>query len=245
MLKDRIKKILVNTGIYKYYFFLRYVLKYKIKGAFSPDKNFYTLSPPLLIAINASLRKAQALNILEGTDYMEFGLFRGFSFWYAQAAAKEAGVVDVHYYGFDSFKGLPEIYDPEFSTGDFKCGRDLVEENLNRYGVDWGKTFLIEGFYNESLNEQTQNQYNFRKCAICVIDCDLYEATKDVLNFIRPILNKTCFLIFDDWNCYDADNKSGERKAFAEFIQTNPDIKVEDYGQFGQNCQMFLLASTV
>lgn len=245
MLKDQIKKMLFNVGIYKYYYFLRYVLKYKIRSVLFPDNNFYTLSPSLLLAINASLRKAKALNIIEGTDYLEFGLFKGFSFWYAQAAAKEAGVVDMHYYGFDSFKGLPEIYDPEFSTGDFKCGRDVVEENLNQNGVDWGKTFLIEGFYSESLNEQTRSQYNFRKCAICVIDCDLYDAAKDVLDFIKPMLNKTCFLIFDDWNCYDADNESGERKAFTEFIQKNPDINVEDYGQFGHNCQVFLLERTV
>lgn len=241
MLKDQVKKMLHSVGIYKHYHFLRYVLKYKIKSWFSPDHSFYTLSPPLLLAINASLKKAQELNILEGTDYMEFGLFRGFSFWYTQAAAKEAGIAGMHYYGFDSFKGLPEVYDPEFSTGDFKCGRDVVEENLTKYGVDWEKTFLIEGFYSNSLNAHTRSQYDFRKCAICVIDCDLYDAAKDVLEFITPMLNQTCFLIFDDWNCYDADDDKGERKAFAEFIEKNHNLKVEDYGQFGHNCKVFLL----
>jgi hypothetical protein len=34
MLKDNVKKMLVNAGLYKHYFFLRYVLKYKIKSLF-------------------------------------------------------------------------------------------------------------------------------------------------------------------------------------------------------------------
>lgn len=241
MLKDKVKKVLLSIGIYKHYHFLRYILKHKVKSFFSPDQSFYTLSPPLLLAINASLKKAKELNILDKADYLEFGLFRGFSFWYAQAAATQDGATNMHYYGFDSFKGLPKIYDPEFGEGDFKCGRDVVEENLNRFGVDWEKTSLIEGFYSDSLNEQTKKQHDFRKCAICVIDCDLYEAASDVLNFITPMLNNPCLLIFDDWNCYDADNEKGERKAFAEFLEKNPNIKALDFGKFGHNCQVFII----
>jgi hypothetical protein len=61
------------------------------------------------------------------------------------------------------------------------------------------------------------------------------------LNFIIPLLNETCFLIFDDWNCYGANDDKGERKAFAEFLKENPNIKAESYGQFGSNCEVFLL----
>lgn len=246
MLRENLKKLLIRFNLLKHYYFLRYGLKYQIKAVvFKPQDNFYTLSPHLLIALNSCLRRAQALNILEGTDFLEFGLYRGFSFWYAQAAVEDMNVLDMRYFGFDSFRGLPEIagldVNSDFSKGDFKCGRNLVEKYLNQYGVDWKKTFLVEGFYSDSLNENTKKQHQFRKCSVCVVDCDLYEAARDVLNFVGPMLNDKSFLIFDDWNCNNADMEQGERKAFADFLVKNPNIKAVSYGQFGHNCQVFFL----
>lgn len=246
MLRSSLKKLLIRLDLLQHYYFLRYGLKFKIKAAISPKEDeFFTLSPPLLIAINSCFRKAQSLNALEDTDYMEFGIFRGFAFWYAQAVANDKNVNNMRFYGFDSFQGLPKIkgldLGSDFSKGDFKCGRDLVEKRLNQFGVDWKKTFLIEGFFSDSLNDQTKKQYQLRNCSICVVDCDLYEAARDTLNFVGPLLSNKSFLIFDDWNCNKADSEKGERKAFAEFLENNPNIKSEPYGQFGYNCQVFFL----
>lgn len=244
-MRETLKRLLIRFNLLKHYYFLRYGLKYQIKAVLKPEENFYTLSPHLLIALNSCLKRAQALNILGGTDYMEFGLFRGFSFWYAQAVAQDMNVLDMRYFGFDSFQGLPELTgldeNSDFSKGDFKCGRNLVEKHLNQYGVDWKKMFLVEGFYSDSLNENTKNQYRFRKCSVCVVDCDLYEAACDVLNFVAPMLNDKSFLIFDDWNCNNSDAEQGEQKAFTDFLAKNPNIKAEPYGQFGHNCQVFFL----
>ena len=248
-MREILKNLLKRLGLLKHYCFLRYGLKYKIKAALNPQVNFYTLSPDLLIALNSCLRKAQSLRILDGTDYLEFGLFRGFSFWYAQAAAQEMKASDMRFFGFDSFQGLPELEGIDersgFSKGVFKAGHTLVVNFLTQYGVNWDKTFLIEGFYSDSLNDETKKQHSFRKCSICVVDSDLYESAKDVLSFVAPLLNDKSFIIFDDWNCNQSDDTQGERKAFAEFLERNPNIKSEPYGQFGNNCQAFLLEKQV
>lgn len=246
MFRTWLKNLLIRLDLLQHYYFLRYGLKYRIKAALSPkEEEFYTLSPPLLIAINSCFKKAQALNILENTDYMEFGIFRGFAFWYAQAIAKDSNVSNMRFFGFDSFQGLPKIkgldIGSDFSKGDFKCGRELVEKRLNQFGVDWKKTFLIEGFFSDSLNDKTKQHYELRSCSICVVDCDLYEAARDTLKFVGPLLSNNSFLIFDDWNCNKADSEKGERKAFAEFLENNPNIKSEPCGQFGYNCQVFFL----
>jgi O-methyltransferase len=242
MLRSSLKKLLIRLNLLEHYYYLRYGLQYRIKATFTP---FCTLSPPLLIAINSCFKKAQALNILENTDYMEFGIYRGFAFWYAQAIANDSKVNNMRFFGFDSFQGLPTTkgldLGSDFSKGSFKCGRDLVEKYLNQYGVDWKRTFLIEGFFSDSLNDKTKKQYQIRNCSICVIDCDLYEAARDSLNFVGPLLSNKSFVIFDDWNCNNADSEKGERKAFAEFLENNPSIKSEPYGQFGYNCQVFFL----
>lgn len=249
ILRSRLKNLLIRFDLLQHYYFLRYGLKYKVKAAISPKQDeFCTLSPALLIAINSCFRKAQSLNILENTDYMEFGIFRGFAFWYAQAIANDSNINKMRFFGFDSFKGLPKIkgldIGSDFSKGDFKCGRDLVEKYLNQFGVDWKKTFLIEGFFYDTLNDKTKQQYELGSCSICVVDCDLYEAARDVLNFVGPLLSNKSFVIFDDWNCNKANPELGERKAFAEFLENNSNIKSEPYGQFGYNCQVFFLEKT-
>ena len=121
---------------------------------------FYSLSPDLLVAIHSCLRRGEALDILRGSDYMEFGIYRGFAFWYAQAIACDMGVPDMRFFGFDSFHGLPEITgrdkDGDFREGWFCSGRPSVEGYLNQYGVDWKNTFLVDGFYSDTLDEHTK-----------------------------------------------------------------------------------------
>jgi hypothetical protein len=39
-----------------------------------------------------------------------------------------------------------------------------------------------------------------RCCPICVVDCDLYESARRVLEFVEPLLADGSILLFDDWN---------------------------------------------
>lgn len=39
---------------------------------------------------------------------MEFGLFKGYSFWYTQRMVRELKRNSMRLFGFDSFAGLPE-----------------------------------------------------------------------------------------------------------------------------------------
>jgi hypothetical protein len=55
---------------------------------------FYTASPDLLVALVRAFniqksRLSAGQNLLEGHGYYEFGLFKGFSFWFADQLARE------------------------------------------------------------------------------------------------------------------------------------------------------------
>jgi hypothetical protein len=39
------------------------------------------------------------------------GLFNGYSFWFAQTAARDRRLDTVRFFGFDSFAGLPDVQD--------------------------------------------------------------------------------------------------------------------------------------
>lgn len=45
---------------------------------------------------------------------------------------------------------------------------------------------LIEGFYSDSLNDVAHLRLSGRKASVIYIDCDLYDSTVKVFDFIQP-----------------------------------------------------------
>src|SRR5205807_9476628 len=107
-----------------------------------PEAGFITLSPGGLVAIEAAM-KHLAADGPQG-DYFEFGLYRGYTLWYAQQAADRHQLATMRFYGFDSFSGLPEVEGNDrraglFFSGDYRCTRREVEDLLTEHGFDWSR----------------------------------------------------------------------------------------------------------
>jgi len=208
---------------------------------------FDTANRDVLPALEACFRKSVECCTAQKGDYYEFGIFKGYSFWHAQRTAAKHGLDTMRFYGFDSFRGLPKVHgrdrtrNDDFYEGQYNCSKAKVAEYLGRAGVDWEKTFLIEGFFEESLHAETKRAHGMNKIAIALIDCDLYASTVEVLNFISDMIIDQTILIFDDWNCFDRDDDRGQRKAFREFLRLHPGIAVEDLFSYGFYGQVFLL----
>jgi O-methyltransferase len=220
------------------------VLRIPIPQTQSSQTNFYTKSPNALPVLENCLKIAASQNF-DG-DYYEFGLWQGYTFWFAQKVSNELGNTRMRYWGFDSFEGLPEaegIQEPRrgFSKGDYAASLQEVTENLTRSGVDWSKTKLIEGFYAHSLRPELKQFLGLKPIAAALIDCDIYVSTVPVLNFISDLLREGSVLLFDDWNCFGASNNHGQRKAFSEFLQANPQWEAEKYAIFGWHGQAFIM----
>ncbi|MGO8776978.1 MAG: glycosyltransferase [Terracidiphilus sp.] len=186
-------------------------------------------------------------------DYYEFGLWRGYSFWHAQQAARELGLSRMHFWGFDSFAGVPDAEGTEapppghdatrggVKKGAFSCSKDQVIANLTKYGVDWSRTTLIEGWYDQSLTPELKQSLGLKPLAVALIDCDLYASTVPVLAFLADLLQEGSILLFDDWNLFDASDAMGERKAFLEFREAHPNWEAETYINFGWHGQAFIM----
>jgi len=197
-----------------------------------------------LPAVERCLKAAKESGVLEKGDYFEFGIFKGYTFLHVQKLCTELGIEDVKYFGFDSFAGLPPVEGidktklNEFYEGQYKCVKDQVIENLNTgEGVDWDRTYLIEGYFDQSLNEKTRDEHPMNKVGLALIDCDLYSSTNDVLSFIKEMLIDGSILMMDDWNSFNADNNKGERLAFSEFLEQNSQFKAKElfsYPPYGQ-----------
>lgn len=181
-------------------------------------------------------------NNIEG-DYLEFGVYKGESFIYAydlyneifknykqnEKGHEEDSFMkqNVKFYAFDSFEGLPANHDedvPLHWTGEkpMSYPRHLFEQNLKRAKVNFNNVEIIEGFYDKTLNTDLYKKLDLKKAAIIHIDCDLYESTKTVLDTIKPLLVEGSVLIFDDYHYYKGSPYKGERGAFNEWLNQNP-----------------------
>ncbi len=202
-----------------------------------------------LVGLDKAFTKAKELNLLSHGDYYEFGLFKGYSFWAAQKKAADMGATSMRFFGFDSFQGLPEVTEgPDASTDDFyqgqyACSYDEVHSALDRKGIDWQRTTLIRGFFDQSLTPEVRVQHAMKPIAVALIDCDLYSSTNDVLRFIEPLLADESVLVFDDWNCFNGDDDKGQRRALREMVARRKDCTVEPLFEYGSWGAGFLVRS--
>lgn len=176
---------------------------------------------------------------IEG-DYLEFGVFEGNNFIRAFRLANRHGLKNMKFYAFDSFEGLPEVTGidvnnhPRFLKGQFACGGiERFKKLISSKKVDLNRVKIIGGWYNETLNNQTKKNLSLKKAAIVYIDCDLYESTVPVLNFITDYIQDGTVIIFDDWFLFKGNPDRGEQRAFREWLDKNKHIRVSEYRKFG------------
>ena len=205
---------------------------------------FTSATPDTPPAITASMERLADQGFIDG-DYLEFGVYRGYTLWHATRVASHLRFANMRFFGFDSFEGLPEPVGVDsgwrFSKGQYACGIDDVRANLSKKKVDWGRTVLVPGYYDSSLTSTKREELGIETSALVLVDCDLYSSTVDALEFIQPTIKEGTIILFDDWNCFDEDPSHGERRAFAEFLERNPQLKAEEFISFGWHGQSFIM----
>ena len=215
------------------------------KSYYAVNRSFFNASPGGPYAIQEAFKKMKQLTNGSMGDYYEFGLFRGYTLWFAYQTAKKLAVEDTCFYGFDSFQGMPEAEGIDrtyqFYKGQFSCSKNQVETFLTKKKIDWSRVELIEGFYKDTLTEELRKQYPFRPASVLFLDCDYYSSTVEVLNWVQPLIKERVIILFDDWYTYGGTEDSGQPKAFKEFLEVHPHIKAELFLEFPRNGKAFLL----
>ncbi len=207
---------------------------------------FHTLHPNLLIGIYRAMRilshrhGSGAMRPGETAGFYEFGLYQGFSFWYANNLAHEMGL-SMEFHGFDSFQGLPpsevDIH-RNWSPGSYACSLEQVQDSLAKWRMPLG-FHLHQGWYSKAFFSEVAGRHALPVPAIALIDCDLYESAREVLSFLDAIMAKDTILMFDDYNAFGGDPNHGERKALAEFESSHPRFRKEPLFTFGPYGEAF------
>jgi O-methyltransferase len=171
-----------------------------------------------------------ALNRIEG-DYLEFGVFEGKNFISAFHFANRREN-NMRFFAFDSFEGLPELEgldkgSKQFYKGKYYCGLEKFKKLITKKKVDLNKTIIVMGWFKDVLNKELKKKYNMNKAAYVFIDCDLYESTVPVLEFITDMVQDGTIIVLDDYYCANGSPKKGQRKAFEDWIKKNKFIATQ------------------
>jgi hypothetical protein len=148
------------------------------------------------------------LNEIEGDGlHCEFGVHKGDSInWFSSEKPQTT------WHGFDSFIGLRENWKGgEFAKGHFNLNGIMPKVNRN--------VKLYKGWFDETLPDflkEHKEDFSFIN-----IDCDTYEATKEVLNSIdKKRMKKGCVILFDEYFGY-VGWRHNEFKAWQEYVKKN------------------------
>lgn len=174
-------------------------------------------------------------------DYLEFGTFEGNAFLMAYHLAQSYRMEHMRFYAFDSFEGLPEVTgidvladpEPHYTKGEFRCSQERFTKIIRRHKVDMQKTHVVPGFFDRTLNAETKASLPLRSVAVALVDCDLYESTRVVLDFLTDYLVNGSLLLFDDWFNYKGDPRLGEHRAFREWLESHPEMQASQYRPYG------------
>jgi O-methyltransferase len=200
-------------------------------------------------------------NEVEG-DYLEFGVFRGESFVTAyrtihnerrrrdtflnssRVGRQQEHQNRVRFFAFDSFLGLPEgpaARQEDYAPKAYTCSQEKFTQNIVKLGVDLKDVVLVSGFYEQSLTSQKKEEHGLRHASVVMIDCDLYESTVPVLNFLTDLVSQGTIIIFHDWFRFRGSPKCGEQRACGEWLERNPQLELVEFWREGPQSVAFLV----
>lgn len=199
-------------------------------------------------------------NQIEG-DYLEFGVYKGVSFIetydqitsysnifykHGPKSSSEKNIFDdMKFHAFDSFEGLPETENPsnpiQYYSGAYSASEDEFRARIVKAGMDMTRVTITKGWFNETLNEETGKRLNLNKIAIAYIDCDIYESSVDVLNFITPYLKTGSVLVFDDWFRNKGISNAGVQGAVIEWLSKNKNITLQHFYNADTRTAVFIV----
>lgn len=172
-------------------------------------------------------------------DYFEFGVYQGTSFvssieqcrvfrawlesqlnskevWRREVAKNYFNNPPPKFFGLDTFEGMPlnDEGNMTFDAGTFVSDFDSVNSNVQKAAMGFDFK-LFKGLFMDS--KKSFLSVATRKAVIINIDGDLYQSAVDALNIVEERIQIGTVILFDDYNCYNANKNAGERRAFSEF----------------------------
>jgi O-methyltransferase len=180
--------------------------------------DFYTSKRDYLKRYKLYQYIVEDLNLKNGLfDYLEFGVSKGHSFkWWVEQCVNEQN----HFYGFDTFEGLPESWGA-FSKGDMDANIPDISDPRSEF---------IKGLFQHTLPDFL-SRHDLKRRKVIHMDADLFSSTLFVLTTLAPVLKKDDILIFDEFNVPNHEFLAFKMFCDAYYIRTKLLGAVNNYFQ--------------
>ncbi len=183
-------------------------------------------------------------------EYCEFGVWQGTTFAHAYRSMAHL-YPDMRFVAYDSFGGLPEPkgldaidgYTSHFYKGQFASPKDAFLKNMRANKVRLDRVRTVQGWFNETLAPDRADAHGVSAVAVAWIDCDYYESTVPVLDYLTTRVSPGTVLAFDDWHCYRNVPDLGQQRAVREWLERNPQLSLAPLFSFGWNGMVFTVTS--
>lgn len=193
------------------------------EGKTAPINDFYRPSRDygLRYSLYEHVATIEGLDLAR-VDYLEFGVAKGLSFkWWLNKNTNP----DSHFYGFDTFEGLPEKWGT-FSMGSMSFGVPELNDQRHEF---------FKGLFQQTLfNFLDSNKLNPSNRKVIHLDADLFSSTLFVLTTLHRYLKKGDILIFDEFNV-----PNHEFLAFEQYVKSYY-VKYEVIGAVNNYFQVVL-----
>lgn len=152
-------------------------------------------------------------------DTAECGVFQGTTSFLICKANEQSAKFERTHFMFDSFEGLSEPHPHDgtnWHKGDLSAGEDIARGLLR----GCTNAIVMKGWIPTRFKEVAD-----RRFAFVHIDVDLYEPTRDALEFFYPRLNPGAILVVDDFGfstCPGA-TRAVQETSLAELMIALPD----------------------
>ena len=195
-------------------------------GLYSGDNNlFKTLT---IYDLVKSIKRTKG-------DIIEFGVWRG------NTSILIKKILDIfkikkNVYLFDHYKGLVHFNkkDTNYPTkwkNHYVGNKKFISEIIKFFNLK--KIHLID----KDATKLNENFFKNKKFCLAIIDVDLYEPTKKILNSINKNMSKNGLIIFDEGN---DKNFPGEAKAMEEFLKENKKRYIKKFIPFSRQPDVVL-----
>jgi hypothetical protein len=147
---------------------------------------------------------------LQDKLFIEFGVMKGNSLLDFFYSYKNFGISQ-NFFGFDSWQGIPQekidLNNPKaWVQGKFSTN-GIINTDLIRPEIT-----LINGWFEDTLNESTYKLFNNQYAGLVHVDCDIYSSTLTCLEFLVKfnMLMPGTIIVYDDWASYTYINSKDE-----------------------------------
>lgn len=167
-------------------------------------------------------------------DIIEFGVWKGNTSFLIKK------IIDIFeikkkLYLFDHFKGLLHFEKADKSKkevyGKYKGNKKFIKDLINFFRF---KNISIIDMDAMKLSTKT---FNKKKFSLAIVDVDLYQPTKKILEAINPYMQKNSLIVFDEGN---DKYWPGEKKALNEFLKINKNNYQKEHIKFARQPDVIL-----